>query len=308
MKRNPNLDLLRALLAFWVVMIHCLWFAGYGGELLSRLASSTVECFIVLSGYVITGLLLTRGPSYVGFVTSRFWRLFPAFAACLVIALLVRPWTLYSSVTELAREQAENAFFWPELLVHLTMLYGLVPSVILPQADIAFLVPSWSISLEFQLYLLAPLLILLLRRWRFRAVAWIAVAGLIPLFPPIAWRLSTYVSHMGAFAPQKLAFFLLGMAIYLCRRGKDRAVALVRLPGAAALVWIGMRSYSLYLIHYPILHLLRAAIPSATAPELALGLLVGCGLPLSILSAHLLYQGIEKPGIALGQKICQRIG
>jgi len=52
----------------------------------------------------------------------------------------------------------------PQLLAHLTMLHGAVPDQILPGSSITYLPPAWSISVEWQFYLVAPFLFAFLKR------------------------------------------------------------------------------------------------------------------------------------------------
>lgn len=305
--RNPNFDIIRAVLSLWIVLLHCLWFAGISGGWWAWSGRADVEGFIVLSGYVITKLLLVKREPYHLFIYRRFLRLFPAFLACLLIAVLVRSWTVNSSAGDLAREASENTFFWPQLLAHLSLLFGMVPSTLLPESSVAFLPPAWSISLEMQLYLAAPLVLWSLYRFRLAAAACLWGIGLFSLLPQVSWRLHDYISPMGAFLPQKLAFFLLGMALCLWHSPTWKAelggppIPLAKFAGAKWLASVGQISYSLYLIHYPLLHLLRAIIPDATPAWATAALLTASGVPISLIAAKLLYVYVEKPGIALGR-------
>src|SRR5262249_40932758 len=45
-------------------------------------------------------------------------------------------------------------------LVHASMLHSAVPQWLLPNSSAAILIPAWSISLEWQFYLLVPLLLI----------------------------------------------------------------------------------------------------------------------------------------------------
>lgn len=306
MKRNPNFDILRGILASWVVVIHALWLTGIHGGWVARSGQIAVDMFIVLSGYVISKSMLIKRPTYGAFISQRFWRIFPAFAVCLAFALAIRPLTLHTSPTEFAREAAENHWFWPQLIAHLSLLFGLVPNVIMPEASGAFLPPAWSISLEMQLYIVTPLLLWAIARFRWSAAAVLGAFSALAFFPPVTWRLADYMSPLGAFLPQKIFFFLVGMGCCIANRVfwqyQDYDIALLPLPGAVYLMRLGTWSYSLYLIHYPVLHLTRAMLPAMPAWTMVTMLLL-IGGPISVGLAALLHIYVELPGIQLGRKL-----
>jgi peptidoglycan/LPS O-acetylase OafA/YrhL len=298
--RNSNLDIIRGALASWIVILHVFWFAGLDNGFFAWSGRTTVEGFIVLSGYVITRLLIFKGESYGLFIFRRFMRLFPAFAVCMILALILRPWTLGTAPSEFAREAAENQFFWQQLVAHASLLYGLVPESILPQGSIAFLPPAWSISLEMQLYLVAPLVLWLVRRVRYGLYV-TGILSMMPIFvPQVAWRLHEYMSPMGAFLPQKFAFFFLGM-LMACVMSDWKTLA-PKPTKLWPLVHLGQISYSLYLIHFPILHLVRSQLLFDLSPSGKALILAGIGIPTSLVTASVLYHFVEKPGIAFGTK------
>lgn len=188
---------LRTYLALWVAVSHGLQSAGYLQE--SNLAlkflldgHTPVVIFIIVSGFVITNLIITKDEPYPQYIIRRFFRLFPAFFICCVIGLLISGtwsefvrqvpwqdslWEKYSrSIFELENEVKEN--FIKHSILHITMLHGLVPVEILNRASMTFLPAAWSISLEWQFYLLAPIVIGSIRRPK----ALIVVAFLALLF------------------------------------------------------------------------------------------------------------------------------
>ncbi|HTD67568.1 MAG TPA: acyltransferase, partial [Candidatus Limnocylindria bacterium] len=155
MKHIKEFDGLRGLLALWVFASHVIELGPYSALGPSLRAHLAVDVFIILSGFVIFHLLST-GEDYRSFIMRRWFRLFPVFAICFLLAL-----TLYASLKindETAFGMGHTKNLTPYLIAHATMLHGAVPEQLLPQSARAILVSAWSVSLEWQFYLLAPLL------------------------------------------------------------------------------------------------------------------------------------------------------
>jgi len=182
-----------------------------------------VDVFIILSGFVITRLLAEKQERYLVFIGRRFLRLFPVFAVTLLIAILLRPllgrilaagWPADPVIlrNSLAAWENESRHFWAHLIAHLSILHGTVPSSILPGSATAFLAPAWSISLEWQYYLFAPLFALICRK--FGPLGWLALAvgSILMLFHSGPIMSSSF--PMQSFLPQKLLLFLVGGSCY----------------------------------------------------------------------------------------------
>ncbi len=157
--RIVEFEALRGCLAWWVVFSHLYLHAGIPVE--NRLpfefwmASGwiAVEVFIILSGYVIALLIETQNEPYGVFIIRRFFRLAPVYYLLLAVGVAIAlKQNLYGDRT------------WSYLLLHLTMLHGMVPTEVLPNSQVAFIAPAWSISLEWQFYLIAPLVLMVCRR------------------------------------------------------------------------------------------------------------------------------------------------
>jgi peptidoglycan/LPS O-acetylase OafA/YrhL len=143
----PQLDGLRAIAAIAVVLHHNLWRGGgLGGVRESlHLGDAGVRLFFVLSGFLITGILLrARGSpgALRAFYARRFLRIFPLYYAVVIgVALLGQPLmraTLGWNLAYLANFK-------------LALLGGF------PGPPISHL---WTLSVEEQFYLLWPLLVL----------------------------------------------------------------------------------------------------------------------------------------------------
>ena len=174
MKRFQALEGLRGVLAWAVVFSHLANFSdiykrGFGA-LVNILGTSSVLIFVIISGFVITHAILERPEPYRSYLTRRFMRIFPLFAITSVLGYFacdVQVFTLasvaYSGnpdfdfrsvVNGIASSNDQN--FWPHALAHLTMLHGAISDDVLPFSEYAFNMPAWSVSLEWQFYVIAP--------------------------------------------------------------------------------------------------------------------------------------------------------
>lgn len=196
---------IRGFLAVWVMAGHLIYFLAivpylYGAgspwwKLLNaiRKGVTPVSLFMIISGFVISHLIITRREPYKAYIVRRFLRLFPAFACCFILGIFISPWQ--SSLQDLpwgnetwVNYQAElaglhRAFILPNIVAHMTLLHGLVPKTWWPDANGAFLGVGWSISTEWQFYLVAPLLIWAARRRLGLALISMLIICLSPVFP-----------------------------------------------------------------------------------------------------------------------------
>ncbi len=174
MKYRSEIDGLRALAVLPVILFH----AGFG---LFRGGFVGVDVFFVISGYLITGLLLNdlvQGEFSLGrFYARRARRILPAlFCVILLTIPLALLWMLpsqyeaYSRSTLAVISFVSNIFFWRES-GYFAAVAGEKP-----------LLHTWSLAVEEQFYLLFPLALWLL--WRLGkkpALYGLALATLISL-------------------------------------------------------------------------------------------------------------------------------
>lgn len=244
--RIPELDGLRALLAWWVVLYHArganfsMAFEISEGPLawISH-GSMAVDVFMILSGFVIFFLLDREHEGYRPFIVRRFLRLFPVYALCFVAMLALQGayiGNLHANAPRLDPALFDEMLLDAEqpirdlpaqLAVHAVMAHGVMPSSLLRNAAGAFLVPAWSISLEWQFYLVAPFVFLLLRRWHAAGAAiWLAVTAVV-LVTRGAWPPFSF----DAFLALHLHTFTAGIAsyyVYKAAVASERAPALLR--------------------------------------------------------------------------------
>jgi peptidoglycan/LPS O-acetylase OafA/YrhL len=127
---------------------------------------------------------------------------------------------------------------WPSdwlgnIAAHLTMTHGLFPDGAWPHVYLGFLGAAWSLSTEWQFYLLALLAVRPGREWQLAwgLLALALAASLWAALAPEFWQFSR------AFLPNKAHFFALGIAsAALLRTGQPTRPKLIRFCAALAAV------------------------------------------------------------------------
>lgn len=370
-KRYIEFDGLRGVLALWVALAHLFCWCGYGhlagdgkaGKLWSIFtgADAAAQCFIILSGFAIATLLRREQVGYGRYMLRRVFRIYPVYVVALFLAVWIAPATgmIINSVSwssdyymdwQRTAQMREEAAWGGHIWAHLLLLQGLLPKSILEGVSVTFLMPAWSIGLEEQFYLVAPLLMWLLRRsWGLVVVLLVAVAGQVlqswwsnPVNASLPFWLpfflvgigSSYVAAWVEKNPEDvskwggaIAFSALVGAMFLARDplpfliwGVACPVALGAWKGFArpvgkliagllqnrAAQWIGDISYSLYLVHWPLIIMLLGVLywykPGLPKHEVLM-LMLGVGLPVMLLLSWALHVAVEKPFMRLGRRL-----
>jgi peptidoglycan/LPS O-acetylase OafA/YrhL len=304
-KHLPELDIFRAFFAWWVVANHCItenWAldikvisARHIGfiEYVLRHGGWAVDGFIILSGFVIAKLIVEGKESYLPYITRRFFRLYPVFIVCLLPSIfLLNPLSF-------------NLWFWKAFLSHLLLIHGAIPEAFIHNSALAILPPAWSLSLEWQYYLIAPFFVSFL--WAAPKRTWYLVAvGICFLYG--IFRFFGNVWPYGSFLPIKIALFFIGV---ICYRRWPSGWNYQIPKWTAPFQWLGKVSYSTYLIHWPIIVVTYLCCKSWLQNFSFLGgsAIIFCiAAPLTLLFSALLYYCIEKPGMSFGKLMARRLG
>ena len=231
MQRLECLDGLRGVLASYVLLSHMAPFGVMPAWVVHALShgGAAVDVFFILSGMVIIQSLESFRWQPRGFLIARVARTFPAYLVVLAFAVPVQalpgdftwlPWLApHSSAQEIW------SFGWPHnwpfaLATHVTMTHGLLPDAISPAGWLSFLGSAWSLSTEWQFYLLAMAAGLWCRPHQIVAgLLLLAIAGTAwQDIAPAGWEFSR------AFLPHKAHFFALGVASVALVRNQPNAM------------------------------------------------------------------------------------
>lgn len=192
MNYRKEIDGLRALAVIPVILFHAgfsLFAGGYVG----------VDVFFVISGYLITGIVMNdieRGTfSIADFYERRIRRILPALFLVVSICVPVAFWLLlpaelkeFSQSLFAVATFSSNVLFWSQS--------GYFEGA----AELKPLLHTWSLSVEEQFYLFFPLLLLVTWRWgRKWVVALVSIAAMASLL----------LAEWGALNKPIAAFFLL---------------------------------------------------------------------------------------------------
>ena len=243
-RREPRLDGLRGLAILLVMLAHTTRFDLAKGPLgvaltaVPSLGWTGVDLFFVLSGFLITGILLRskRSPNYYrSFYARRFLRIFPLYYAVLAFFLLLVPrlfesfnawWTLGA--------RADGAWYWL-YLSNLRMALG---------GERHPLDVSWSLAVEEHFYLIWPFVVRYVDERRLLAICGFVAAGAFAvrcaLLAAGAVPVAAYV-----LTPARLDTLATGaaLAIVAVRSGSLGALARparIALPAALALFAAGV--------------------------------------------------------------------
>lgn len=342
-------DSLRGIMALWVVLIHTMQTVDiYTPKSISKVfnVAYAVDVFIILSGFVIFLLLDNSRKNYSSFIIRRGFRLFPVYLVALVISAITIDFQValwqglefsgHYWVGRLQTLQDSTTYFNENLIPHLFLLQGLLGGVI-PSSDFAFIEPAWSLSLEWQFYLLAPLIFLLVMHTK-NSLYVLLLSFCIALL---------YGQAGSGFLPNQIHFFIVGMVSYFIYKQAlvqpDSRLAVLMLCTSLLLrdipltIWsaclclaiyqnnpvcfvrsilenkvfqyIGKISYPIYVIHtlmvYPVIILLGIFSFELSTMQSKL-LFIALTFLLTILFSQFLHTLIEKPGMKLGKNLALR--
>lgn len=235
LRYRPDVDGLRAVAVLPVIFFHAgvgLFSGGFVG----------VDVFLVVSGYLITSIILTEIRSgsftYLGFYERRIRRIFPALflvvGACVPLALLV---LVPEHLEDFGQSVIATALFVSNFFFYLEDGYFEGP------ADLHPLLHTWSLAVEEQFYLFMPLLLVLIVRRGVPVVVTLAGVALAS-FVFSVWQLDSNPSATFYLLPGRIWELLLGAALAAAALPQIRSNLLAGAGVLAGLCAIGVAVFA----------------------------------------------------------------
>jgi len=317
----PALDGIRALAIGLVLLLHASYGHLPGGFL-------GVDMFFVLSGFLITGVLLQPKITIKAFYLRRARRLLPALACMMIVALVL--WKITNPDLSYVRAAIPVALYFSDF------------QAMVQPTHLGTMLHTWSLSIEEQFYFIWPIILLtLLAREKqprasrifllaigvavMRAAVTMRFLGNKEYFCPLT-RVDTLLVGCGlALATTPLRsrlvawLFLATLPILFLKLVRDNpryfevvipwvsfgTAAMIaeciatgpsllkRLLSLPILVWVGKRSYGIYLYHLPIF----VALEGFKRPHSIVNFVVltGVRFAIAIVVAALSFRFIERP-------------
>lgn len=150
---RPDIDGLRAIAVILVILFHA------GSEFVIS-GFIGVDLFFVISGYLLTGIILTQIRdqrfSVVDFFNRRLWRIQPALIVVSLAALVTASllYVLPDYIGFLKSAKYNSLFLSNQFFAEQSISYAS------PQSEYFPLLHTWSLSIEWQWYLFLPFIIL----------------------------------------------------------------------------------------------------------------------------------------------------
>jgi peptidoglycan/LPS O-acetylase OafA/YrhL len=305
------------------------WPVHWGNEM--------VLLFLLVSGFSLAyseeiRRARNKAPTtYAVFAARRFHRIAATYYAAFGLGLIVFLLPISTPVGYSPIFHDSTNITWAGSIAHLGFVHNLRGQWLFQGNS-----PLWSMAYEVQLYVAFPLLYWGMRRTNPIAVAIVAVLAVkaisllhlgFPVFGLMRWFVTGMVIAV-MFRRSRVPAWLFALAgvVMLAVAGLNLhqlqsetrhdvvwlaafvliALAMIEAPTSRwnplnthPLRWLGARSYSLYALHLPLAYLMYVAVTKAGATGGAVDILVlGIGLPLSILLANAAFMLIERPALA----------
>ncbi len=213
-ERNKNIDTLRGISIFFVVIYHLkieilnytLFTGGYLG----------VDIFFLISGYLITSILFLNSNDkqfeYTKFLKKRFLRIFPTYIILIFVTLIFG----FIVLTQNQLVELANSAFASILFISNIHYWNVLNDYFFTNIDnknSLALLHTWSLSIEIQYYFFISLIFILIKKINLNPKIFLIIIGILSFL--ITLVLSSIEPQINFFGFQsRLWEFILGSLIF----------------------------------------------------------------------------------------------
>ncbi|PHM39482.1 acyltransferase [Xenorhabdus mauleonii] len=175
MKRFESLDAFRGICALIVVARHLHIVGAFTEIAFFRNCDILIEFFFVLSGFVLAHNYAYKEIKFIPYMTARFFRIFPihVFMLFILIALECCKLLIHKfSGIEFDTLPFTGRTSPSEALPNLFLIQSWTPWT----DSLSFNYPSWSLSVEFYIYILLYLTINVFRKLNISPIVWVSIS------------------------------------------------------------------------------------------------------------------------------------
>jgi peptidoglycan/LPS O-acetylase OafA/YrhL len=242
--RLPALDGVRGIAISLVMLYHFFAVSGPPGARLDSIVTritgvgwSGVDVFFVLSGFLITGILLDarsgNSPYFRTFYGRRILRIFPLYYGALALLLFLLPAVQNLDASRVTAFRDHQLWYWSYTL-NLRPAFGGSPT-----ADIVETWHLWSLAIEEQYYIVWPTIVLLLGRRRLLGACLGMIAFSVAL--RIAMRLAgADEQFIYKFTPARMDGLAAGSALAIIARSPRDLARFARLMPYAGMIAVAV--------------------------------------------------------------------
>ena len=321
--RNETVDALRGLCALGVCLFHASWNTQHSPDpfwtALLSVGTLRVDVFFMISGFIIPFALTRAGyvlEDFPRFLLKRLIRLEPTYLASLAFTVPVLLLAAYSPWYKGPPLHLTTG----NLVCHIGYLCG----VLYPERGLsAWLGAYWPLAIDMQFYVLIGLLLpLFSSKIGPTAVAAFAIVPFV--YPANGIWLSGYLGlfavgiaifqfKVGRVDRKALYCLLIGLAFCVSvQRGPTSAIGVLlagiliaewAAPRVKWLAFLGAISYSLFLVHFPIVTKISNIVVRFDKSVVGETVALCLGTALSIVAAWLMWRFVDRPVARLSRRI-----
>lgn len=206
-----------------------------------------VDVFFVISGFLITGILLRGDIGLVEFYARRIRRIFPALTVVLASCMVVGWFVLFADeYAQLGKHTLASAGFVSNILLLNEVSY------FDPIAESKPLLHMWSLGVEEQFYFILPAALSVLARYRLRAVVPLALTAVTSYLANVALAApvtsTAYYLPMTRFWEMLIGSVLAGISVSRSDRGMQ-SILPQRYQGVSSFLGIALVLFSAAFFH-----------------------------------------------------------